>query len=189
MKKILLTGVGALLLLVAAFIGYTVLVGNKRSPQDTVEFNQGGLAVKVVYCRPYKKGRLIFGEKAAGALVPYDTYWRLGANAATTITFGQNVLFAGKPVGAGTYRMYAIPGASAWKVVLNSQPDRWGAREPSHDKDVLSVEVPVTVAPSSSEQFTIQISGQPSVQPSGAPGASLDLGWDTTLVRVPLAAN
>ena len=186
MKKMILIGIGALLLLAAAFIGYTVLVGNKRSPRDTEEFNQGGLAVKVEYCRPYKKGRLIFGEKAAGALVPYDTYWRLGANASTTITFGQNVLFAGKPVSAGTYRMYAIPGASAWKVVLNSEPDRWGAREPSHEKDVLTVEVPVAVAASSSEQFTIQISGQP----AGAPGgASLDLSWDTTLVRVPLAAN
>lgn len=186
MKKMILFGVGALLLLVAAFIGYTVLVGNKRSPRDTAEFNQDGLAVKVVYCRPYKKGRLIFGEKAAGALVPYDTYWRLGANAATSITFGQSVRFAGQPVSAGTYRMYAIPGASTWKVVLNSELDRWGAREPSHDKDVVTVEVPVTVAPSSTEQFTIQIASQS----SGAPGgASLDLGWDTTLVRVPLAAN
>lgn len=182
MKKMLLFGLGAILLLFAAFIGYTVLVGNKRSPRDTAELNQGGLAVKVVYCRPYKKGRLIFGDKAAGALVPYDTYWRLGANAATTITFGQKVLFAGKPIDAGTYRMYAIPGASAWKVVLNSEPDRWGARAPSHDKDVLTVEVPVTVAPSSSEQFTILLSAAPG-------GASLDLTWDTTLVRVPLAAS
>ena len=38
--------------------------------------------VKVLYSRPLKKGRAIFGE-----LVPFGKEWRLGANEATTITF------------------------------------------------------------------------------------------------------
>jgi len=36
-----LSGVGALLLLIATWVGYEVLVGNKRSPPDTAEFNSG----------------------------------------------------------------------------------------------------------------------------------------------------
>ena len=180
-KKILL-GVGALFLLLVAFMAYRITTGSKLSPSGTAALSQGGLDVKVDYCRPSKKGRLLFGEKAAGALVPYGQYWRLGANGSTNITFASNVSFAGKPVSAGTYRMYAIPAAGAWKVVLNSEPTRFGARGPDHDKDVLTVEVPVEASPTSVEQFTISFSGEP-------PATKLDLAWDTTLVRVPLRAN
>ena len=174
MKKKILSGLGILLLLAVAGVAWIVLVGNKRSPQATVAMNHGGLDVKVVYCRPFKRERLIFGEKSAGALVPFGDYWRLGANAATEITFGKNVVFAGKPVSAGTYRMYAVPGASVWKVVLNSELGQWGAREADHSKDVLTVEVPAQTGPSL-EQFTI-----------GFGDAAMTFAWDTTAVRVPL---
>lgn len=182
MKKKILMGVGALLLLFASYMAYAILIGSKKSPPDTATFSQGGLDMKVTYCRPYKKGRLIFGEKEAGALVPYGKYWRLGANAATEITFSKNVLFAGKPVNAGSYRMYAVPSASSWKVVLNNELGKFGAWEPNQEKDVLSVEVPVEAAPAPTEQFTIGFSGEPS-------GAKLDLTWDTTRVRVPVSVN
>jgi hypothetical protein len=182
MKKKLLLGIGALVVVLAALMAYRISTTGKASPLDTVAFNQGSLEVKVVYCRPSKRDRLIFGDKSAGALVPFGKYWRLGANAATEITFGKDLLFAGQPVSAGTYRMYAVPSASSWKVVLNSQPGKWGAFEPDHDKDVLTVEVPVESTPAPVEQFTISISGDPS-------GARLDLAWDKTLVRVPLAAR
>jgi hypothetical protein len=178
MKKKILIGLGVLVFLVVASGAWVVLIGNKRSPPATVTHAQGGLDVRVVYCRPYKKERLIFGEKSAGALVPYGSYWRLGANAATEITFAKNVSFAGKPVSAGTYRMYAVPGASAWKVVLNSELGMWGAREANHDKDLLSVEVPVQTGPGL-EQFTISFADGPS-------GAEMVFAWDTTVVRVPL---
>jgi hypothetical protein len=179
MKKKILIGLGVLVFLVVAAGGWLVFVGNKRSPQATVTHEQGGLDVKVVYCRPYKKERLIFGEKPAGALVPYGSYWRLGANASTEITFAKNVLFAGKPISAGTYRMYAVPGASAWKVVLNSELGKWGAREANHDKDLLTVEVPAQTGPGL-EQFTISFADRPS-------GADMVFAWDTAVVRVPLA--
>lgn len=177
LKKILI-GLGVVAVLFAALVSYELLVSGKRSPKDTATLSQGDLEVKVVYCRPSKKGRLIFGEKEAGALVPYGKYWRLGANAATAITFNRNVLFAGKPVSAGTYRMYAVPGAATWQVVLNSAPSNFGAREPEHDKDVLSVEVPVATAAAPVEQFTI-----------GFAGTTLEFTWDTTVVRVPLVAG
>jgi hypothetical protein len=181
-KKKILIGLGVFLVLIAGSAAYVLLVANKRSPQDTVSFSQGGVDAKVVYCRPYKKGRLIFGEKTAGALVPFDEYWRLGANDATQITFAKGVSFAGKPVNAGTYWMYAIPGAKTWKVVLNSETGKWGARPADTAKDVLSVEVPAEAMPNPVEQFTISFASE-------SPGAQMDFVWDTTRVRVPLAAN
>lgn len=187
MKKKVLTAVGALVVVLAAFMAYRITTTGKASPLATVAFNQGSLAVKVVYCRPSKRERLIFGDKSEGALVPYGKYWRLGANAATEITFTKDALFGGQPVSAGSYRMYAVPSAGSWKVVLNSQLGKWGAFEPDHDKDVLTVEVPVETAPAPVEQFTIRITGDPSAaQPSGA---KMELAWDKALVRVPLAAR
>jgi hypothetical protein len=181
MKKIL-KGAGALVVLAVVLVAYNLYMGTKKSPKGTASFSQNGLDVAVTYNRPFKKNRLIFGEKQAGALVPYGKYWRLGANAATEITFSKNALFAGKPVNAGSYRMYAVPGESTWKVVLNSQLGKWGAREADHDQDVLTVEVPVQAAPSEVEQLTVSFSAAPT-------GGTMDLAWDKTLVRVPVAAN
>ncbi len=181
MKKKIMLGVGVLVVVLAAMAAWLVLVGNKRSPQETVALNNGGLDVKVVYCRPFKKERLIFGDKASGAVVPYDTYWRLGANAATAITFGKDASFAGKPVKAGTYRMYAVPGAKTWKVTLANGLS-WGAAEPDHANDVLTVEVASETLPSPLEQFQIRFATEES-------GAKMEFAWDTTVVRVPLAAN
>ena len=113
-------------------------------------------------------------------MVPFGKYWRLGANDATEITIGKKVSFAGKPVEAGKYRMYAIPGPKTWQVVLNSELGKWGAFEADHAKDVLTVEVPADAAPAETEQFTISLTGQP-------PGAQLDFVWDKTAVHVPIA--
>lgn len=87
---------------------------------------------------------MIFGEESEEALQPYGKYWRLGANAATEISFNKNVTFGGKAVEAGTYRMYAIPGADTFEITLNSETDVFfGAVEPDYDLDVLTIEAPV----------------------------------------------
>lgn len=182
MIKKVLTGLGVVLLVTTLALIYRVRSAPPASPHDTVAYSQGGLDIKVSYSRPFKKGRLIFGEKSAGALVPFGKYWRLGANAATEISFSKAVQFAGKPLAAGTYRLYAIPGATTWKVILNSQVGKFGFFEPDHEKDVLSVEVPSETAATSIEQFTIRVSGEPSA-------ASLEFSWDTTTVRIPVVAS
>ena len=182
MMKKALAGLGLVLLVTTLVLIYRVRSAPPASPHDTMTYSQGDLDIKVSYSRPYKKGRLIFGEKSAGALVPFGKYWRLGANAATEITLSKNVQFAGKPLLAGTYRMYAIPGATTWKIVLNSQPGKFGYFEPDHEKDVLSVEVPAETGADSVEQFTIRVSGEPSA-------ARVELIWDTTVVRVPVVAG
>ncbi len=172
MKKIVLGVVGVLVLAIGGFLLWATLVGNKRSPQETV--SSKALGTTVTYCRPFKKERVIFGDEKSGALVPNGQYWRLGANAATKITFEKDVTFGDKAVKAGTYSLYAIPGATAWKLVLNSDVDRWGAREADHAKDVSSTEVPVEKADQVAEQFSITFDGK------------MVLAWDTTKVQVPI---
>src|SRR6186713_3100101 len=119
MRKKIFIVIGILLLGSGAYFGYGILTRRPLSPSETKSISHQGLDVKVVYCRPYKKGRLIFGEDKDDALVPYGKYWRLGANEATEITFSKDVLFAGKPISAGSYWMYAVPNATTWQVSLN----------------------------------------------------------------------
>ena len=181
MKRKIFIGLAVVVLLLVGFALYVVLVVNKRSPPDTASISYNGLDVKVVYCRPYKKGRLIFGEEKDGALQPYGKYWRLGANSSTEITFNKNINFGGKPVNAGTYKMYAVPGPNIWDVSLNSELGKWGFSEPDYGLDVLKVDVAADTAPET-EQFIITFS-------SDSTAVLMDFTWDKTRVRVPLTVQ
>lgn len=180
LKKILI-GIGVLLLAVAGFFIYSNMF--PKSPHATASFNDQGLDISVSYSQPYKRGRVIFGEASAGALQPYGQYWRLGANAATEITFSKNVIFAGKPVNAGTYRMYAMPGADSFQISLNTEVDKFfGVQEPDYSRDVVKAEIPVIAGASEIEQFTISFA-------SDAAGINMDMAWDKILVRVPITVQ
>src|SRR5688500_12410442 len=56
------------------------------------------LLARVIYSRPQKTGRVIFG-----GLVKYGEVWRLGANEATEIEFYKNVRIGGKKISKGRY--------------------------------------------------------------------------------------
>jgi hypothetical protein len=174
-------GFGVIFLAIIAFFGYGILF--PVSPPTTTNFSAQGIDITVNYSQPSKKGRLIFGDEASGALQPHGTYWRLGANAATEITFSKDINFAGQAVAAGTYRMYAVPGASSFEITLNSELGVFlGVQEPDYTKDVVKVNVPVSSAPSELELFTI------SFEESGSE-ILMNIAWDTTLVAVPISVN
>lgn len=181
MKKNILIGTGILVLIFIIWVVYGLFFATPVSPPATASFSQGGLEINVDYSQPSKKGRLIFGEEVDGALQPYGLYWRLGANAATEITFNQDVTFGGEPVEAGTYRMYAIPGETTFEVILNSETDVFfGAMEPDSELDVVAVDAPVKRPPSEVETFTIDISAADN-------GAMITFSWDQTQFTVPVA--
>lgn len=182
MKKKILIGLGILVVAFVAFFVYTAMTTRSHSPFQEVTYSYDGLDMKVTYCRPFKKGRLIFGSEEAGALLPNGKYWRLGANDATEITFSKNVTFAGKAVPAGSYRMYAVPDANSWQVSLNSEMGKFGFFEPNYDLDVAKVDVSVENLPSELEQFTIDFD-------SDSTGVSMGFKWDKTMVRIPIAAQ
>lgn len=96
----------------------------------------GGVTVTVEYGRPNVKGRAVWG-----GLVPYGKVWRTGADEATTIAFDKNVTVEGKPLAAGTYALFTIPGEKAWTVVFNKTAQQWGAFKYDSAQDALRVEV------------------------------------------------
>jgi len=156
MKKIFI-GLGVLAVILAGAFFYLNNRNRTLSPPGKAELTSGDLSISVTYSRPSVRGRLIFGPTEQGALQPYGAYWRLGANESTEITFNRDVQLNGQAVKAGTYRIYAVPGAEFFEIILNSELGRWGAFEPDHALDILKTNVPVQKATSSVEQFTTSL--------------------------------
>ena len=130
--------------------------------------------MRIIYSRPQKKGREIFGE-----LVPYDKVWRTGANEATEITFYKDVMFGGKSVKAGTYSFFTIPGEDQWTVILNEVLNQWGAYRYDDSKDVVRIEVEPKKTAATVETFSI-------TSKKADEGYDLLLGWDDTYIEIPI---
>jgi hypothetical protein len=115
----------------------------RPSPSAKVSQVVGLTEVAVEYSSPAVKGRKIWGD-----LVPYDKMWRTGANQATKISFSKDVVFAGKPVPAGSYALFTIPTKGEWTVILNKKADQTGTgRDYKADSDLLRVQLPTKAAP------------------------------------------
>lgn len=146
------------------------------SPADISYFSTDdqGVVARVVYSRPQKKGREVFG-----GLVPYGDVWRTGANEATTITFTQDVTFGGEEIKAGTYALFTQPEKDEWTIILNSEPYQWGAYRMDAEKNVLTTTVKTSASDKPIEAFTITFKNVKG-------GAHLMMGWDDTYVEVPV---
>src|SRR5689334_3785889 len=72
------------------------------------------LVARVIYSRPQKSGRSIFG-----GLVKTGEVWRLGANEATELQLFRTVHIGGKKIKPGRYTLYAIVNDNNWTIILN----------------------------------------------------------------------
>lgn len=131
--------------------------------------------IRITYSRPSKNDREVFGK-----LVPYDKVWRTGANENTEIKFYQDVELSGKKVKAGTYALFTIPGEKNWTIILNSDLDYWGSFKYNEKNDVIRVTAPVSTSTDALENFSIQFEAK------GDKQGVMKLGWDKTVVEVPL---
>ena len=85
------------------------------SPKATVSQTVGLTDITIEYSSPGVKGRKIWGE-----LVPYNEIWRAGANAATKITFSNDVTIEGTKVPKGSYSLFIKPVQNGnWTIMLN----------------------------------------------------------------------
>jgi hypothetical protein len=178
MKKPLLIILGIVVAVLLGFAGMRMYT-KSFSPEAVAEIEKNGINVKVTYSKPSKKGRLIFGREEDKALLPYGKVWRTGANEATQIEIGSDLNLAGKPVKAGTYSLYSVPGQSSWKIILNSEVGQWGTNY-NDGKDILRVEVPIRIRSSVQELFDIYFEDTPQ-------GINMILSWDQTEAVVPFS--
>lgn len=145
------------------------------APED-LEFDRP--IMRVIYSRPAKKGRDLFGS-----LVPYNEVWRVGANEAPEIRFFDDVMLNGKRVKAGDYALLAIPGEEDWTIILSEDVDQWGAYSYDKSKDVLRVRAETEELAEAVEHFTIQFEGEG----KGVQKGYMHMAWGNTLVRLPFS--
>ncbi len=144
------------------------------SVRDTARATLGGAQVWVDYSRPMKRGREIFGN-----VVPWNTPWRTGANAATQFSTPVDLVIGGTPVPAGTYTLWTLPTPAGWKLIINKLTGEWGT-EYHAEQDLVHVDAKVETLARPVEQFTIAF------EPAAAP-ATITFTWDRTKVTVPVA--
>ncbi len=131
--------------------------------------------IKVLYSRPQKKEREIFG-----GLVPYGQTWRLGANEGTEITFYGPVEINNTMINPGTYTVLADIYPEKWIIRLTTELGRAGHQNRDMSKEVLAATVPVTNVPNSREAFTIGF------QKVNDNKCKLVVEWDRTRVSLPI---
>ena len=109
----------------------------KPSQHGSVTQTVAATTITVDYNRPVARGRELFG-----ALVPYDKVWCPGADDCTTIAVSTDIKIEGKDLPAGTYSVWAIPGATKWTIVVNRAHPIFHTRYQSiAEQDLLRLEV------------------------------------------------
>ena len=148
------------------------------SPTQTIKQNFGLGSVELSYSRPAKKGRKIMGD-----LVPFGKVWRTGANAATTLTFSDDVTIGGKEVKAGKYGLLTIPDAGKWTIIISkdvtvNQPSAY-----KPENDVVRLQADVVKIPFTIENFTINFADI-----TGS-SCNVELMWENTFVNFVIKAG
>lgn len=133
------------------------------------------LTARVIYSRPRKEGRDIFG-----GIVEYGKLWRLGANEATEIEFYRPVVIAGKKIAKGRYTLYAVVDEKSWTFIINKETDSWGSFNYSRDKDVVRVSAPVEKLEEPVESLAMTFRKQNEA-------ISLVVAWENIEVALPIS--
>ncbi|HEX4165524.1 MAG TPA: DUF2911 domain-containing protein, partial [Bryobacteraceae bacterium] len=144
------------------------------SPHETASIDLAGKQITISYGRPYLKNRQ-FGKDVS----PYGEVWRLGADEATKLTVPSTTKVEhGPELPAGSYSLWAIPGADKWTMIINKQADVWGTRY-DQSQDLARFDLPVQkVAPV--EEFTISLTKK------SDRSAEVSFAWGTQMVRTTL---
>ena len=148
------------------------------SPTQTIRQNFGLSTVELSYSRPGIKDRKVFGD-----LVPFGKVWRTGANQATTLTFGEDVMIGDKKVPAGKYGLVTIPEKDQWTVIITKQLDITSPAAYKQENDVVRVVVKPVALPFKVETFTMSFDEVKS--------SSMELGmlWDQVMVHFPIKVD
>lgn len=154
------------------------LVTPQPSPTQSVKQNFGLSSIELSYSRPGVKERKVFGD-----LVPFGKVWRTGANSATTLTFGDDVIIGDKKIPAGKYGLLTIPEKDSWTIIITKQTDVTSPAAYKQDMDVVRVTAKTMKMENAMETFTIQFAD---IKPSSC---ELHLMWDKTAVALPIATD
>jgi len=89
----------------------------------------GPSRIAITYGQPHARGR-----RVDGGLIPLDTVWRFGANAATTLHSDVDLTLGDLKVRRGDYSLFILRAPTGWSLIVNDDTGRWGTdRDPARD--------------------------------------------------------
>lgn len=158
--------------------------------------------ITIIYSRPAIKGRKIFADapatmasrakgqetlddqnkrQAGEPIVPYDHYWRTGANEATRFEITSDVTINGQKLAAGKYSLHTLPGKDDWSIIFNSDAGQWGSFNYDPAKDVLRVKAKPEMMKDSQELLSFNF------DPVTETSAQVNIRWEH--IRVPFTVG
>lgn len=147
------------------------------SPLQKVNQNIAKTDIVIEYSRPSIKGRRIFGS-----LVPYEEYWRTGANRNTTIWFSQDVIIDKQRIKKGKYAVITKPGKEEWQFLLYQDIDNWDVPETiDEEKIVCYTEVKPEMLTETIESLNIYIGDFTNYN------FELNIQWENSRIKIPVA--
>jgi hypothetical protein len=173
------TRVGIGLALAAALFAQTgnrkVTANNTQSPPADTNVTLGGKTITIEYNAPSARKR-----KVEGGLITYDKIWRLGADAATTLTTEGDIMIGDLRVPQGVHTLYlAATSDSDWKLAVNKQKGQWGTQ---YDESMDLGRVPMKTSKLDTPVEELKIT----LKPAGASAATLEIEWGNTRASVPV---
>jgi hypothetical protein len=134
----------------------------------------GGGYLHVVYGKPYKRAREIFGE-----VVKYDKVWVTGAHLSTELVVTVPVMIAGQQLDPGVYSLFTTPRRDRWTLHINEALGMHLADGYDPELDAVAVDGVPTVLEEPTLAFVIEF------LPAGD-GVDLQIRWDRTAVTFPI---
>ena len=140
-------------------------------------FGAGGI-VLVDYGRPMVRERTVWG----GALVPFDSVWRAGANDATHLFTTRTLTFGQVTVAAGSYTLWIQHTRAGTFLIVNKQTGQWGTvYDPAQDVGRIPMQMAAT--PAHVEEMTV------AVRNLGMNRGAIDFAWGGSMASASFQAR
>jgi hypothetical protein len=145
----------------------------------------GPARIAISYGQPHARGRTV-----EGGLVPRDTVWRFGANAATTLHTDLDITLGTLKLPRGDYSLFVLYTGSAWQLIVNRGTGQWGSDRDA-SKDVGRVALASRALAEPEESMTVYLvpnSPQPRSGYAELAGV-LRIKWGRTELRAPWSVD
>ena len=111
----------------------------------------GPARIAISYGQPHARGR-----KIEGGLIPLDTVWRFGANAATTLHTDVDLTLGTLKLPRGDYTLFILYTRAGWQLIVNRGTGQWGT-DYDATKDVGRVTLAARTLPQPEESLSLYL--------------------------------
>jgi len=149
-------------------------IGNRWYEEDAALTGPARIAIS--YGQPHARGR-----KIEGGLIPLDTVWRFGANAATALHTDVDLTLGTLKIPRGDYSLLLLYNNAGWQLIVSRATAYWGTDyDPARDLGRVSLTVRKLSEPEESlTMYLVPEAAQPSTGYAALRG-TYRIKWGTT---------